>query len=205
MEFFSYFTKVESIVQLVEFVFFGIISIILFAKTGNTKTLNNLLTKFCDKKEVNEMKYRTENYVEKEKVEGQKFDNLLKVYRVNKVTNELEETGETIDIQEMINSSLSSCMTEVLSKFFPDNVPVDDENVLIAQEMQDDLDYLQDTFAVAEKYRDMYNLDPAMSVREIFDFIKFKSNELTNSLSNKEEIKQEEVASNETQNVEKSE
>ena len=104
MEFFSYFSKVENLISVIEFLCFFIVAILLFKKTGKISYLQSLLDKFYNK-EVDSMKYRTQNYQEKEKQPGQTFDKYLKVYHYNKVTGEVEETDEVIDIQEMINST----------------------------------------------------------------------------------------------------
>lgn len=182
------FLKSNEFLEVLKVIVPLLLAIILFFKTGSTRslerTLNTLLVN--NLQGGTNMKYRTENYQDTEKVSGQTFDTLLKTYRVNKVSNELEETGEVIDIQEMINSSVSSCLTEVLSRFFPDNVPVDNDKVAIVEQMQDDLDYLQDTFAVAERYKEMLGLSPETSVQDVFKAVQLKSQELSNSLTTKE-------------------
>lgn len=183
MDFVNYFLKADNIVSVIEFLFFGVVSLILLIKTGNTKPIKTFIDKFGDIEKEENMKYRLPNYQEKEKVEGQTFDKFIKCYKVNKLTNELEETGEVIDIQEMVNSSVSTCMTEVLSRFFPDNTPESPE-VALANEMQDDLEFLSETYSVAEKYRDMFNLGADMSVQDIFKIVEQKSNELNKSLEN---------------------
>lgn len=191
MQFFSYFTKVENIVQIIEFVFFAILAFNLYLRTGDIKRVKTFLSSFQYNFKEDDMKYRTENYQDKEPVKGQCFDAYLKTYRLNKVTNELEET-EPIDIQEMINSSLSTCMSEVLSKFFPDQVSTEeDDRVALVEEMQDDLDYLQDTYAIAQKYSEMFDLDPTLSMQQIFDFVSQKSKELSDSLNKSNETKTE--------------
>lgn len=181
MEFFDYFAKIDNLVGIFEFVSFFVISVMLFRKTGKISYLESLLKNLLEKGDSDVAKYRLENYQEKNPVKGQVFDKLIKVYRLNKVTGKLEETEETIDIQEMVNSSLSTCMTEVLSKFFPENIP-QDESIIQVGEMQDDLDFLQETFQIAEKYRDALNLGADVSVQEIFACVQKEKTALENSL-----------------------
>lgn len=41
MEFFSYFCKTENLVNFIEFMFFGVLALLLYKKTGDTSVLKN--------------------------------------------------------------------------------------------------------------------------------------------------------------------
>lgn len=188
MEYFSYFCKIDNIVNFIQFLFFGVLAFLLYKKTGDISVLKKLLGGYI-------MNYRTANYIDdvKARDKGTTFEKYSHVYRLNKVTGELEDTGEILDIQEQINSCVSACLTEVLSKFFPDNVPIDDENVVEVERMTDDLDALHEAFQVAESYRSSLGLSDMATTADIFAAMDAKRKELWDKLNNKEK----EVLSNE--------
>lgn len=196
MEFFSYFCKTENIVNFIEFLFFGVLALLLYKKTGDTSVLKKILGGYI-------MKYRTANYIDdvKARDKGTTFEQFSHVYRLNKVTGELEDTGELIDIQEQINSCVSACLTEVLSKFFPDNVPIDDDNIVEVERMTDDLDALHEAFQVAESYRSALGLSDMATTAEIFAAMDAKRKDLWDKLNKKEK----EVLSDEKENDKKGE
>lgn len=187
MEFFSYFTKVENLISVIEFLCFFVVAILLFKKTGKISYLQSLLDKFYNK-EVESMKYRTQNYQEKDKQPGQTFDKYLKVYRYNKVKGEVEETDDRIDIQEMINSAYSGCLQDALNRFLPEysNTPqdvVNDPNIVDVDELQDDLDVMRETMNIADHYREVLHLSDDVPVSEVFEKMSQKSIELKNELN----------------------
>lgn len=158
----------EKVIDLVQVVFFFIISIMLYRKTGNIKYL-----KEC----VHEMKYRTPNYNVTEKTDkktgevvttivraSQDFSKLVPIYRLNKTTNELEKTEDFIDLQEQIESYKEVALQSMLERFMPKLV---DETADFVN-VKGDLDMLTECFDVAEEYREKLGLDDTMSIQEVY-------------------------------------
>lgn len=132
---------------------------------------------------------RTDLSALNEKTQGQKFTRTKPVYRLDKATNTLELTDEVIDVQEIIDSCKEQTLNAVLERFFPQTAL--DENIVVLNNMQDDLDIVQNLTNKANDYKIKYNLDPKLSVKEVFDIIQSKSVEL------KEKIKTLEAQKNE--------
>lgn len=126
---------------------------------------------FFDKKKfkevINLIKYRTENYLDSEPRKAQTFENLKPIKRLNKSTGLLEETGEFIDIDELVKSSLSTTLDRILDRFLPAQ-DAEDELVAERNALADDIDVLQDSFTLAEEYKQRYSLDENMSTHDVF-------------------------------------
>lgn len=162
--------------DLIHLGLYFIVAIILVLKTGNSKYLKEV---------YEELKYRTSGSAEATKKSAQRFTSLKPIYRLNKATNDLELTDETIDITEIANSCKDYCMQAVLERFFPTEQPND-----VVQEqvdlMQDDLDIMRSTFDLAESYRSKFGLSNDMSVNDIFEYVGKKSIELKEKLKEQE-------------------
>lgn len=162
-----------------------IFNIILFIKTGNKKYI----------KEVYDMIYRKENYqdtvVSKNKditttvrdVQGETFSKLKPVYRLNKVSGELEKTEDFIDVQEVIDSCSNQCLNNLMQRFFPD-LSQTSNDVVEFQNFSNDLDMLTETFSIVEEYKEKYNLPIDYSPSQVFDFINKKKSELNDKINN---------------------
>lgn len=164
-----------------------IVFLIMLLKNGDTKTL----------KEIFNMVYRTEKNFDSSKVAGQKFSNLKPVYRLNKATNILELTDEVIDVTEIANSCKDMCMQSVLERFFPTDTIQDVEQKAVDL-MQEDLDSMQETIFIANTYREKFGLSDDLSISQVFDFVKSKSEQL------KEDIKKKGEKENEKAPIEES-
>lgn len=117
------------------------------------------------------MNYRKENYnvdpeTGKTVTEGQTFDQFYQKFRLNSATNELEEDG-VVDIQEMINSNLESCLTRVIERYLP-NDDVDDA-IGEYEALRDNLDYMYEAGNVAEDLKERYGLDPSLSMSQVYE------------------------------------
>lgn len=173
--------------------FIGIlVGFLVYRKTGNKKILS----------EVYEMiKYRTQNYVDKTPVKGQTFSNLKPVYRLNKVTNELEKTEDVVDIDELVQSCKEQCLNAVLEKFFPTQqtmeTAIDSYNNMI-----DDIDYLADAAELAESYREKFNLSDTLSITDIFKEVQKQADTLKVKIDDFQKLK--EVQNEKTQTIEES-
>lgn len=156
-----------------------ILALILFFKTGDKKIL----------KEVYErMKYRTESNYSTQENAGQEFSQFKHVYRLNKSTNELEMTDEVIDVQEIANSCRDVCMQAILERFFPEEETTQSQTEQAVDFMLDDLDQMRETVNLANLYKEKFNLDPKLSVSQVFDAVKEKADLLKAKLNNKETV-----------------
>lgn len=197
MEYFQKFLQEYStIVELLKFVFFAVLSLLLFAKTKNIKYLMEVYDKMS--------KYRTEHTLENS--ERQTFSEEIPVYKLNKSTGVLEETKERINQQELINSNLETALTKALERLMP--VTAIDNEVKELNSMQDDLDSLILLSNKAEEYKTKLNLDKSLSISQVFDIVKVKANDLQvklveESQKQKEIVKEvvKEVTTNEKENV----
>lgn len=182
--FIQFFNDYEKIVSIIEFIVFFVISIMLYRKTGNIKYLKEV---------VDDMRYRTPSYNVTETLDKktgettvqvqratQSFDKLVPIYRLNKVTNELEKTDEFVDIQEQIESYKEMALQSMLDRFMPKLV---DETADYTH-VQNDLDYLTECFNVAEDYRERLNLSESASVQDVFAKMKEYSDRLKSDLEN---------------------
>lgn len=197
--FMSFLQEYEKVIDIIQVIFFFIISIMLYRKTGNVKYLTEALE---------EMKFRTASYNVTEKADdktgevktevlraSQSFNKLVPIYRLNKVTGELENTGEFVDIQEQIDSFKETALNSMLERFMPQVV---DDTADLTQ-VDNDLDFLAESFDIAEEYRERFNLPDKMSHKEIFAHMKDYSVKLSEKLNvknggnevEKKEIEQE--------------
>lgn len=186
--------------QLIIILLTLVFGVIAYFKTGSNKLLNKSITSLINllnKDGGVDMEYRTENYqdsLKKSELKGQTFSNKLKTYHLNKVTDCLEEDG-VIDLQELVNSCVNTCLDEVLTKFFPETQVSDGVGVVDIK--QDDLDVLQESFALADKYRGILGLSPDTSVADVFKAMEDKRVELSNlridgDVKNEKKINEEE-------------
>lgn len=176
MDFYSYFSKAENIVQLISLIFFSVITILLFLKTGNVKHLERWLEQYFSEDNhfiggTDNMKYRTEAYKDTKKSEAQTFDNVLMTYKVNKVTGKLEQVDKK-DLQEFINSSLSLCLQSIMDKFLPSPENTDKTNELSeARSVENDIDFMQDYHEKLEAVKEKYNLPDSVTFDGVLDFL----------------------------------
>lgn len=147
-----------AIFDLIQFCGLFFVSFVYVVRTGNIK-------KFI--KEVFDMNYKFKTPQTVDNSVGQTFDKTKPVYRLNKATGQLESTGETIDIQELINSCLETCLAKALDRLMPE-VKIN-EDVAQLELMREDLDIAMDTCARAEDYRTRFGLADSLSVEDIYN------------------------------------
>lgn len=148
-----------------------LISFLQYRKTGNIL--------FGGK---SKMVYKTETDLYKSVKLGQDFTgcHLVKTWRVNAQGN-LEETGELVDIDELIESNRDTCLANVLAKFTEVEqglTKIDNENVSRYSGMQDDLIELGELMERGEELRDKYKLDDKLTTKQVFDYVTKQSQEL---------------------------
>lgn len=117
-----------------------------------------------------------------------KFSNVAILYDVDRLKNELFDTGEREDLQAKIQSNSSCALRCVLERFgvFPDvsKFEFDSSNdsslsdVDDAPIVSDRLSELQDIHNRAEAFRDIYHLSANASLSDIYA----KMNEVSNAL-----------------------
>lgn len=174
----EYFSDYSNIIDLIKSIVFIIVSFFLFFKTKNVNYLKEVLKMTKETKVVKK---------------GTTFTNLVPVYRLNKATNVVEDTGEKIDIDELVQSNLSSCLDSILSKFLAP-APEDATKDIVADlsSMQDDLDAFTSISQKCEEYKEKYNLDSSLSFQQVFDAVKKKSEDATTNYNKLKETTENE-------------
>lgn len=106
-----------------------------------------------------------------EKQSGQTFDNIVPVYRLNKVTGELVKTDEVIDIDQVVQSCKDQTLDYILDKYLPEqlnNIPISEQ---VISSLDDDLDTLRDLGNIADEYRERFHLSDSMSISDIYNYV----------------------------------
>lgn len=152
----------DKIISIVSFIFMAIFSVLLYKRTGNINYIKEVFNNMLNKENGN---------LQDKVVKGQTFTNLKPVYRLNKSSGKLELTDEVIDIDEVVKSSLTTTLDYILDKFLPNSMGVSDE-VYENESLVDKLDVMQNAFALSEELKTKYNLDPNLSMTEVFDKVK---------------------------------
>lgn len=176
---YEFFGNNSELLFLLTVIFDIVFGVLLFVRTKNKKIMEDLV-----------MKYRTEQDALSKsipspvvKLSGTRFE-----YRLNKSTGLLEKTGE-IDIDELVNSFDAQTLNAIYQRFFP-NTPQDDA-IYEYGCTNDDIDKMQDAFALAESYREKYKLPEDMHFSEIFAYVSKKNIELKEKIDFVEKIKSE--------------
>lgn len=138
--------------------------LLAWVRTGSLKKAINQL------KEYEEMiKYKTASKAQEEPREGQKFSRTVPDYILDPVTNELQRSPIDKDVQAYIDSHIDVALDRALERFLPKVVESDDIAYYTAQSQ--DLAVMGEAFEIAEDYREKYNLDPNMSVADIYKYV----------------------------------
>lgn len=140
------------------------------------------------------MKFRLPFYRENQQPQKIVFNSVKIVYRLNKATGRLEDSGERVDIQELVDSSKSLALDMLLDRFLP-QVNESDE-IAVHGELLDDLDLLQESHERACFWREKLGLDEYADDQTVFKAMENKRSELWERL-NKNTKK--EVQSNENE------
>lgn len=175
---------------LIQWLFYALIFIISFCRTGSVKSALEALKKEID------MKYRTPDYRENQgdSVDddgvvtpfrddyAQTFDNRQTKYVYNRKTKDLEEEPEKVDLQELVNSSRDVALQKVLQQFLPPQTQLD-----LAQDaltdMQDVLDASMEFKDMLEDYRDKFEMPVEdYSEDDVVNEIRKRSESLKNDL-----------------------
>lgn len=173
----------ENWFEIVKLFFFAICVLLVKGKNIDINSILEVL-----------MKYRTSNFQDTEKVSGQNFVGLKPIYRLDKTTGNLVETGEFVDIQEMINSSIETCLENCLKRFLPDDTLEESNLEYNYSRAVDDLDAIRYATELANEYKDKLGLDPSLGVKEVFDEVGKYSQSLKGRLdlmAKKKEVKDE--------------
>lgn len=175
---------------LIQWLFYALIFIISFCRTGSVKSALEALKKEID------MKYRTPDYRENQgdtvdddgvvtpyrDEYAQAFDNFQTKYVYNRKTKDLEEEPEKVDLQELVNSSRDVALQKVLQQFLPPQTQLD-----LAQDaltdMQDVLDASMEFKDMLEDYREKFEM-PVEDFTEddVVNEIRKRSESLKNDL-----------------------
>ncbi|QXN75065.1 hypothetical protein [Microvirus mar18] len=209
-------SNLDDILSLCSLVCACVFSLITFFRTGSLKTSVNKFMEFTD------MKTRAPDYREKQVTEArdenglplkggivnsdgaimpdpaaQSFTNMRTEYKLDKRTNTLVELPDKTDLQELINSAVSTAFEQQIARLLVDHEqPIPDTN---EQDYEDSVDDLMDFAAVldrAEEYREKLGLPLEMPVTDVFAKVQSYSEDLKKKLSAQSAIKKEEVKEN---------
>lgn len=140
------------------------------------------------------------------KYPAQEFEQYQVQYKKNKVTGELEELPDKLDIVEFVQSFKETAFSSLLDKFlqpqkFNPQVPLKDDNgeLLDMSIVQSDLDELQNASMLVEEVKSYYNLPNDYNLKQVYDYSKlvmenlkkYKENLAKNEKVSSQEIKQE--------------
>lgn len=177
------------LIALVGFVGSFVLNLVMWFKTRN---INYLLGGVAE-----EMKFKSRDEVGSRQAVDYSSSRFKKVYRYNKTSGELEETDEIVDLQEEIDSMRDYCLQACLERFecqYSDEVATTQQNV---DALQDDLDTLNSIYAVAEAYRDKYQLDDDVDIKDVFKAMYAERDQMRQHINDLKE-KQKGVNVNET-------
>lgn len=150
-------------------------------------------------KEVLSMMYKFKTNQSVEQSTGQDFPVEKDVYRLNKATNELEKTGEKVNLQEIINSCIETALDRALDRLMP---KVEQEKDIVDLElMREDLDVAMEVSNRAEEYRSKFNLPDNYSINDIFNHVSLEAEKLDTKLKTVQEMKKTEVIKNEEKEI----
>lgn len=167
-------------IDLVLSVIVGFLCFLLaWVRTGSLKKAIKQLKEYEDM-----IKYRTAEKAQVEKRVGQSFSNTVTDYILDPATNELEQSPVPKDVQAQIESYKDVALDRTLERFLPDRVVDDNDHIADYTQKVQDLAVIADAIDLAEEYRTQYNLDPNMSVKDIYKFVNQKSDELKKTLLN---------------------
>lgn len=142
-------------------------AVVLYCRTGDKNFL----------KKVDKYEMEKKKYVQTWKEE----DSFKPVYKVNSRTGELEDTGERIDIQGLIESCRDYCLDACLERLMLNNsVPDGYIDGLEDEQSQywDDLDEMTAAIDLAEEYRDKLNLPLTADLQTIFKAVQHAADDL---------------------------
>lgn len=179
-----------------------------FSVLGYDLTLSEVITLFCSLflsvfyavkthglknviKEVLDMNYKFKTLQSVEPTKGQTFSSTKPVYRLNKATGELENTGETVDLQAVIDSCIDTALSRALDRLMPKVEEAQD--VVQLDVMREDLDLAMETCNRAEEYREKYNLPDDYSVNDIFAHVAKEADILKAKIDTFQAMKKQEV------------
>lgn len=142
-----------------------------------------------DLEEVMKMVYRSEHYVadqSREDAKGQSFNALKPVYRLNKATNVLELTDDFVDVEEIARSCYQTCLDMILERFLPGQNSVLSDQVAEREQLMSDIDLMQESFMLADEYRERYGLSADLTTAQVFERMQQMSKVLSDEIAAKE-------------------
>lgn len=119
--------------------------------------------------------YRSEQVAEEKEQTAQQFSPLIDEYEYIADTNEIEKTGKKINVDEKIQSYLSTCFEQMLEKFL--NPVRQEHNDIIASpdEMSGDLESMLNAYDGyvnrAEELREKYKLPQSLATADVYQAV----------------------------------
>lgn len=172
------FENVDVLLPSVQLLLSLVVALIFFFVKKDASRIKNILGD-------DKMKFRSPDAViaqsqSKETAPSQDFTSARykPVYRLNKSTGELELTDDVVDLQEMLDSAKDYCLQACLERFLINQETPEDEVIQDYDAMLDDLDNLNVLYNAAEDYKERFNLDPALTVEQVFERVQKEADAL---------------------------
>ena len=148
----------DDIIQYVVYFLSFIFCTVTFFRTGkiNKKLYGGISMKEEVKKDAKKDEF------------AQTFDIYVTQYRLNKSTGELVELPDKLNLQELINSSASTCLQSQLERLDLTSVTEADKIVELQNDLSDKLDYLVEAQDYFDEMIDKYNLPADSSWNDVF-------------------------------------
>ena len=157
----------DDIIQYVVYFLSFIFCTVTFFRTGkiNKKLYGGISMKEEVKKDAKKDEF------------AQTFDIYVTQYRLNKSTGELVELPDKLNLQELINSSASTCLQSQLERLDLTSVTEADKIVELQNDLSDKLDYLVEAQDYFDEMIDKYNLPADSSWNDVLVHLQtFKNN-----------------------------
>lgn len=119
--------------------------------------------------------YRSEKTAEEKSKSAQSFTPYIDEYEFIADTNEIEKTGNKINVDEKIQSYLSSRLEDMLEKFLNPVKPEKNGIVASADEMSGDLESMLNAYDsyvnTAEELRQKYKLPQSLATSDVYQAV----------------------------------
>lgn len=158
----------ESIFYLICFGLSFVFSLVTFLRTGKiNKSLFGGISFMANK----------DNKKSSKKDYSQSFDLYVTQYRLNEVTDELVELPDKLNLQEFINSSVTTCLQAQLEKLDLTSVTEADKVIEVQNDLVDKLDYFTNAQDYVDEMIDKYHLPADSSLQDVVQHLQvLKSN-----------------------------
>ncbi|UPW40839.1 hypothetical protein [Sigmofec virus UA08Rod_6521] len=149
-----------------------IIYIVLVAVLNGIELIYSVRTGRNIKSEVNSMKKMvtlTDKSVAREKKDPytQSFSPLIKQYRYNESSGELEELPDMLNIDKVVESCRQSCLEALKERFLPRDVTAELQGQV--EDIERDIGDIASSLSALDDWREKLNLSPESSTSQVYE------------------------------------